>query len=49
MSLDVVEVMIGSGGSGFCGENLPTDPKGSGFVGGDPSPTVRLVGSSDGR
>ena len=45
MSPDVVDLMVGSGGSGFGGGNPPTDPKGSGSVGGDPQPTVELVGS----
>ena len=49
MSLDVVEVMVESGGSSFWGGNPPTDPKGSGSVGGDPPPTIGLVGSGDGR
>ena len=49
MSPDVVDLVVGSGGSGFGGGNLPTDPKGLGSVGGDPQPTVRLVGSGGGR
>ena len=49
MSPDVVDLVVGSGGSGFGGGNLPTDPKGLGFVGGDPQPTVGLVGSGGGR
>ena len=49
MSLNVVEMMVGSGGSGFWGENPPTDPKGLGSVGGDPPPTIGLVGLGDGR
>ena len=36
--------MVGSGGSGFWGGNPPTDPKGSGSVGGDLPSTVGLVG-----
>ena len=49
MSPDVVEVMVRLGGSGFWGGNPQTDPKGLSSVGGDPLPTVELVGSSDGR
>ena len=49
MSPDVVDLVVGSGGSGFGGGNLPTDPKGLGSVGGDPQPTVGLVGSGGGR
>ena len=49
MSLNVVEMMVGSGGLGFWGENPPTDPKGLGSVGGDPPPTIGLVGLGDGR
>ena len=49
MLLDVVEVMVESGGSGFWGGNLPTDLKGLGSVGGNLSPTVGLVGSGGGR
>ena len=49
MSPDVVEMMVESGGSSFWGENPPTDPKGLGSVGGDPPPTIELVGSGDGR
>ena len=49
MSPNVVDLVVGSGGSGFGGGNLPTDPKGLGFVGGDPQPTVGLVGSGGGR
>ena len=49
MSPDVVDVMVGSSGSGFWGGNPPTDSKGSSSVGGDPSPTVGLVGSGGGR
>ena len=48
MSPDVVDLMIGSGGSGFWGGNPPTDQKGSDSVGGDPPPTVGLVGSGGG-
>ena len=40
MSSDVVEVMVGSGGSSFWGENPSTDSKGSGSMSGDLSPTV---------
>ena len=42
---DFVAFMVGSGGSGFWGGNPPAARKGSGSVGGDPLPTVRLVGS----
>ena len=49
MSPDVVDLMVGSSGSGFWGGNPPTDPKGSGFVVGDPPPTVGLVSSGGGR
>ena len=49
MSSDVVDLVVGSGGSGFGGGNPPTEPKGSGSVGGDPQPTVGLVGSGGGR
>ena len=49
MSPDVVDLVVGSGGSGFGGGNPPTEPKGSGSVGGDPQPTVGLVGSGGGR
>ena len=49
MSPDVVDLVVGSGGSGFGGGNPPTEPKGSSFVGGDPQPTVGLVGSGGGR
>ena len=45
MSPDVVDLVVGSGGSGFGRGNPPTDLKGSGSVGGDPQPTVELVGS----
>ena len=48
MSSDVVEVMVGSGGSGFWGGNPPADPKGSSSMGGDLPPTVGLVGSGGG-
>ena len=41
--------MVRLGGSGFWGGNPQTDPKGLSSVGGDPLPTVGLVGSSDGR
>ena len=34
--------MIGSGCSGFGVGKPPTDPKASGFVGGDPSPTIEV-------
>ena len=44
MLLDVVEVMVKSGGSGFWGGNPPTDLKGLSYVGGNLSPTVGLVG-----
>ena len=43
------DLMVGSGGSGFQGGNLPTESKGSGFVRGDPLPTIGLVGSGGGR
>ena len=46
---DVVDVMVGSSGSGFWGGNPPTDPKGSSYVGGDLPPTIGLVGSGGGR
>ena len=36
MSPDVVDLVVGSGGSGFGGGNPPTEPKGLGSVGGDP-------------
>ena len=49
MSPDFVDLVVGSGGSGFGGGNPPTEPKGSGSVGGDPQPTVGLVGSGGGR
>ena len=49
MSPDVVDLVVGSGGSGFGGGNPPTEPKGSGSVGGDPQSTVGLVGSGGGR
>ena len=49
MSPDVVDLVVESGGSGFGGGNPPTEPKGSGSVGGDPQPTVGLVGSGGGR
>ena len=45
----IVDVMVGSSGSGFWGGNPPTNPKGSGYVGGDLPPTVGFVGSSGGR
>ena len=44
MLLDVVEVMVELGGSGFWGGNPPTDLKGLGYVGGNLSPTIGLVG-----
>ena len=37
--------MIGSGGSGFGGGNLPTDPKGVGFCRRRPATDVGVVGS----
>ena len=43
MLSDDVDVMVGSSGSGFWGGNPPTDPKGSGYVGGDLPPTIGLV------
>ena len=46
---DVVDLMVGSGGSGFWGGNPPIDLKGSGSVGGNPLPTVGLVGLGGGR
>ena len=49
MLLDAVDLVVGLGGSGFGGGNPPTEPKGSGSVGGDPQPTVGLVGSGGGR
>ena len=36
MSPDVVDLVVGSSGSGFGGGNPPTELKGSGSVGGDP-------------
>ena len=48
ISPDFVDFMVGSGGSGFWGGNPLADPKGSGSVGGDPSPIVGLVGSGGG-
>ena len=45
---DVVDLMVGSGGSGFWGGNPPTNPKGSGSVRGNPPPTIGLVGSGGG-
>ena len=49
MSPDVVDLVVGSGGSGFGGGNPPTKSKGSGSVGGDLQPIVGLVGSGGGR
>ena len=49
MSPDVVDLVVGSGGSGFGGGNPPTKPKGSCSVGGNPQPTVGLVGSGGGQ
>ena len=49
MLSDIVDVMVGSGGSGFGGGNPPTKPKGSCSVGGNPQPTVGLVGSGGGQ
>ena len=49
ISLDFVDFMIGSGGSGFWGGNLPANPKGSGPGGGDPLVTFRLIGSGGGQ
>ena len=49
MSPDAVDLVVGSDGSSFGGGNPPTEPKGSGSVGGDPQPTVGLVGSGGGR
>ena len=49
MSPDVVDLVVGSGGSGFGGGNPPTKPKGSCSVGGNPKPTVGLVGSGGGQ
>ena len=49
MSPDVVDLVVRSSGSGFGGGNPPTEPKGLGSVGGDPQPTVGLVGSGGGR
>ena len=43
---DFVDFMVGSGGSSFWGGNPLTDPKVSGSMVGDPSPTVGLVSSS---
>ena len=43
MSLDFVDFMVGSGGSGFWGGNPPIDPKVLGSVGSNPLPTIELV------
>ena len=48
ISPDFVDFMVGSGGSGFWGGNPLANPKGSGSVGGDPPPTIELVGSGGG-
>ena len=48
ISPDFVAFMVGSGGSGFWGGNPPADPKGLGFVGGNPLLTVGVVGSGGG-
>ena len=42
ISPEVSRFMIGSGCSGFGREKLPTDPKASSFVGGDPPPIVKV-------
>ena len=49
ISPDFVDFMVGSGGSGFWGGNLPGDPKGSGPVGGNSPETIGLIGSGGGR
>ena len=49
MSPYVVDLMVGLGGLGFWGGNPPTDPKGSGSVGGNLPSTVGLVGSCGDR
>ena len=49
ISLDFVDFMVKSGGSGFWGGNPPADPKGSGPMGGNLPETVGLIGSSGGR
>nr|POE70935.1 hypothetical protein CFP56_79137 [Quercus suber] len=43
ISLEVSRFMIRSSCLGFRKGNLPTDPKASGFVGGDPPPTVGVL------
>ena len=48
MSPDFVNFMVSLGGSSFWGGNSPVDLKVLGFMGGDPSPTVELVGSGGG-
>ena len=48
ISSDFVAFMNKSGGLGFWGGNPPVDPKGSGSVGGDPPPTVGVVGPGGG-
>ena len=48
MSPNFVDFMVRSSGSGFWGGNLPTDPKVSSSVGGDPPPTIELVNSGGG-
>ena len=49
MSPDVVDLVVGSSGSGFGGGNPPTKSKGLGSVGGDLQPIVGLVGLGGGR
>ena len=45
MSPDFVDFMVGLGGSAFWRRNPPTNPKVSGSVDGDLSPTIELVSS----
>ena len=42
MLLDFVDFMVGSGGLGFWGGNPPTDPKVSGFVGGNQQGSITI-------
>ena len=48
ISPDFFDFMVGSSGLGFLGGNLPTDPKGSGSMGGNLLPTIGLVDSGGG-
>ena len=48
ISPDFVAFMVGLGGSGFWGGNPPANPKGSSSMGGDPPPTLEVVGLSGG-